>query len=103
MHCFKVIVHITDYSKPLGSYTVCSTTVISTVLVWLFVYISVCCNLLLLSLLQLSSTITTDTTATPQLSSLKAIAEQAIVQANLFPPSRKLPEDGDALRSEYAM
>jgi len=54
-------------------------------------------------LLQLSSTITTDTTATPQLSSLKAIAEQAIVQANLFPPSRKLPEDGDALRSEYAM
>ena len=46
---------------------------------------------------------TTDTTTTPQLSSLKAIAEQAVVQANLFPPSRKLPEGGDALRSECAM
>ncbi|XP_065899735.1 CCR4-NOT transcription complex subunit 3-like [Dysidea avara] len=53
--------------------------------------------------LQLSSTMTTDTTTTPQLSSLKAIAEQAVVQANLFPPSRKLPEGGDALRSLVGM
>lgn len=37
---------------------------------------------------------------TTQLSSLKAIAEQAVVQANLFPSAKKLPED-DALRSKY--
>lgn len=37
---------------------------------------------------------------TSQLSSLKAIAEQAIVQASLFPSSKKLPDDSDTLRSE---
>jgi len=37
---------------------------------------------------------------TTQLSSLKAIAEQAVVQANLFTSSGKLPGDNDALRSK---
>ena len=56
----------------------------------------------LFSLTQLSSTMPGEAKETiTQLSSLKAIAEQAVVQANLFPSSKKLPEDSEALRSKY--
>lgn len=40
---------------------------------------------------------------TKQMSSLKAIAEQAVAQANLFPSSKKLSEENDALRSKHGL
>lgn len=51
--------------------------------------------------IQLSSTMSSEAKEpTTQLSSLKAIAEQAVVQANLFPSAKKL-EDDDTLRSKH--
>ena len=52
--------------------------------------------------IQLSSAMSSEAKeANTQLSSLKAIAEQAVVQANLFPSAKKLQEDNDTLRSKY--
>lgn len=54
-------------------------------------------------MMQLSSMMAGETKEnTTRLSSLKAIAEQAVVQANLFPSAKKLTEENDALRSMYA-
>ena len=60
-----------------------------------------CNKLPVIITIQLSSTLSSEAKeATTQLSSLKAIAEQAVVQANLFPSAKKLQED-DTLRSKY--